>query len=155
MIVVDAPAPAFSADTDEGRRSLLDYSGKRLLLYFYPKDNTPGCTTQALQFRDCFPQFVSAGVEILGVSRDSLESHRKFRAKYELPFPLLSDGDGSICEAFGVWKEKSMCGKKYMGIERSTFLIDEGGLLRAEWRKVKVGGHAEAVLKKIRAVNTR
>lgn len=145
-VTAGQPAPAFTVQTDEGPRSLADYAGRRLVLYFYPKDNTPGCTTEAQQFRDDFPLFAVHKAEILGVSKDSLASHERFRAKQALPFPLASDAEGALCEAFEVWKEKSNYGKKYMGIERSTFLIDENGVVVKAWRKVKVSGHAKDVL---------
>lgn len=145
-VTVGQPAPAFTVDTDQGPRSLADFQGKRLVLYFYPKDDTSGCTSEAHQFRDEFALFGAANTEILGVSKDSVASHVKFRAKHSLPFALASDVDGALCEAFGVWKEKSMYGKKYMGIERSTFLIDENGVLVKEWRKVKVTGHIKDIL---------
>lgn len=148
--MIGQSAPDFSIETDEGKRNLADYAGKTLVLYFYPKDDTSGCTSEAQQFRDLHAAFTEAGAEILGISKDSVASHKKFRAKYDLPFPLGADVDGALCEAYGVWKEKSMYGKKYMGIERSTFLIDRAGVLRAEWRKVKVTGHADAVLKAVK-----
>lgn len=146
-IAPGTPAPDFAMETDDGKASLADYRGKVLMLYFYPKDDTSGCTSEAKAFRDAIAEYRAAGVEILGVSKDSVASHAKFRAKHELPFRLGSDPDGAVCEAYGVWKKKSMYGREYMGIERSTFLIDKDGVLRAEWRKVKVTGHAEAVLK--------
>lgn len=145
-VTVGQPAPAFTAETDEGPRSLADYHGKRLVLYFYPKDDTSGCTSEAHQFRDEYLRFTVNKAEILGVSKDSIASHEKFRAKHSLPFPLLSDADGAVCEAYGAWKEKSMYGKKYMGIERSTFLIDENGTVVKVWRKVKVSGHIKEIL---------
>lgn len=145
-VTIGQKAPDFSVVTDEGPRSLNDYLGKRLVLYFYPKDDTSGCTSQAHQFRDEYLRFTINKTEILGVSKDSIASHEKFRAKHNLPFPLVSDNEGTLCEAFGVWKEKSMYGKKYMGIERSTFLIDEDGIVRAIWRKVKVAEHVHEVL---------
>ena len=145
-VTVGQPAPQFSVETDEGPRSLADYRGKRLVLYFYPKDDTSGCTSQAQQFRDEYLRFTVNKAEILGVSKDSIASHEKFKAKHSLPFALASDGDGALCKAYGVWKEKSMYGKKYMGIERSTFLIDENGVVVKEWRKVKVSGHSQDVL---------
>lgn len=145
-VTIGQKAPDFSAVTDEGPRGLSDYAGKRLVLYFYPKDDTSGCTTEAQHFRDEFLRFTINKAEILGVSKDSVASHTKFRAKHNLPFPLISDPEGSLCEAFGVWKEKSMYGKKHMGIERSTFLIDEEGVIRAIWRKVKVADHVTEVL---------
>jgi peroxiredoxin Q/BCP len=138
-------APAFSMPTDEGKTvSLKDFAGKRVVLYFYPKDDTPGCTTQACAFRDMMPDFKGTGAVIIGVSKDSVASHKKFRTKYGLTFPLASDTSG-VAEKYGVWKEKNMYGRKYMGVERSTFLIDESGVVRAEWRKVSVPGHADEV----------
>ncbi|CAA7615302.1 putative peroxiredoxin bcp [Magnetospirillum sp. LM-5] len=148
-VSVGQAIPAFEAITDEGPRSLADYAGRKLVLYFYPKDDTSGCTTEAKQFRDSIAEFEKAGAAILGVSKDSVASHAKFRTKHELPFPLASDEDGRLCELFGVWKQKSMYGRTYMGIERSTFLIDEKGVLMAEWRKVKVTGHAADILKRM------
>ena len=145
-VTIGQAAPAFTVQTDEGTVALSDYAGKRLVLYFYPKDDTSGCTSEAHQFRDDFPLFAVHKAEILGVSKDSIASHEKFRAKHSLPFPLVSDTEGALCEAYGVWKEKSMYGKKYMGIERSTFLIDENGVVVKAWRKVKLSGHAKEVL---------
>ncbi|MBC7905924.1 MAG: peroxiredoxin [Rhodospirillaceae bacterium] len=145
-VTIGQPAPAFTVVTDEGERSLADYKGKRLVLYFYPKDDTSGCISEAHQFRDEYLRFTINKAAILGVSKDSIPSHEKFRAKHSLPFPLVADTDGALCEAFGVWKEKSMYGKKYMGIERSTFLIDENGVIAAVWRKVKVSGHIHEIL---------
>ena len=116
------------------------------MLYFYPKDKTPGCTLEGQDFRDLHAAFKKAGTLVLGVSKDSVASHEKFRDKMKFPFDLLSDEDEKVCELFDVWKEKSMYGRKFMGIERSTFLIDAGGVLRQEWRKVKVQGHADEVL---------
>lgn len=140
-------APDFTAVTDSGATvSLGDYRGKRVVLYFYPKDDTPGCTTQACGFRDNYPVIEEKNAVVLGVSPDSAKSHQKFKTKFDLPFTLLVDEDHAIAEAYGAWAEKSMYGKKYMGIERSTFLIDAKGVLRQEWRKVKVDGHAEEVL---------
>ena len=141
-------APTFSAPTDgEGQVDLASLKGRKVVLYFYPKDDTSGCTKEACGFRDAMPDFSKIDAEILGVSKDSVKSHDKFKAKHDLPFSLVSDEDGSICEKYGVWVEKSMYGKKYMGIERSTFLIDENGVVQGAWRKVKVPGHVEAVLK--------
>jgi peroxiredoxin Q/BCP len=116
------------------------------VLYFYPKDDTSGCTAEACAFRDSLPDFSKLKAEVIGVSRDSVASHDKFKKKYRLPFPLASDEDGKVCQAYGVWVEKSMYGRKYMGIERSTFLIDARGIVRGVWRKVKVDGHADEVL---------
>lgn len=121
--------------------------GKKIVLYFYPKDDTPGCTTEACGFRDLKSAFEKANTIILGVSKDNEKSHDKFAGKYNLNFKLLSDPEGKLCEAFGVWKEKSMYGKKYFGIERSTFLIDAEGKIVKVWRGVKVPGHMEEVLK--------
>lgn len=152
-VTIGHPAPSLTVTLDdESQRSLADYRGKRLVLYFYPKDDTSGCTSEAHQFRDAINDFTQADTIILGVSKDSVASHVKFRAKHSLPFALVADVDGTLCEAFDVWKEKSMYGRKYMGIERSTFLIDEAGLVRKEWRKVKVTGHAADVLKAIKAL---
>ena len=125
---------------------LSDCRGKTLILYFYPKDSTPGCTTEAQQFRDLHPAFVEAGCIIAGVSRDSIKSHENFKAKQELPFPLLSDADEALCQRFSVIKEKKLYGKPVRGIERSTFVIDGSGVLRREWRGVKAPGHAQEVL---------
>jgi peroxiredoxin Q/BCP len=138
-------APAFTMPADDGSTvSLAGLKGKRVVLYFYPKDDTPGCTAEACAFRDELPAFTGTGAVIIGVSKDNPASHRKFRDKFGLNFPLASDTSG-VCEAYGVWKEKSMYGRKYMGIERSTFVIDEDGIVRAEWRKVSVPGHATEV----------
>ena len=123
-----------------------DGAGRKLVIYFYPRDNTTGCTKEGQDLRDLSADFGKAGTEILGVSPDSLESHEKFRAKLKLPFDLLSDPDRKVCALFDVIREKSMYGRKFMGVERSSFLIDADGVLRQEWRKVKVAGHAQAVL---------
>ncbi|MDE1901096.1 MAG: peroxiredoxin [Alphaproteobacteria bacterium] len=144
--LIGRPAPAFTLPaTRIGKASLKDLKGKPFVLYFYPKDDTSGCTTEACGFRDALPAFAKLGVTVIGVSKDSLASHEKFAKKYDLTFPLASDADGDICEKFGVWKEKSMYGRKYMGIERSTFLIDGKGVVRAVWRKVSVTGHIDEV----------
>jgi peroxiredoxin Q/BCP len=126
--------------------SLGQAAGRKLVIYFYPKDMTSGCTRESQDFRDLHSAFRKAGVDIVGVSRDSVKSHDKFIDKEKLPFPLLSDADEKLCKQFDVIKEKSLYGKKYLGIERSTFLLDPSGILRREWRKVKVPGHAEEVL---------
>jgi thioredoxin-dependent peroxiredoxin len=140
-------APEFTLPADGGGEvSLKALKGKKVVIYFYPRDDTPGCTTEACAFRDALPDFSKVKAAIIGVSKDTVASHEKFKAKFKLPFPLASDADGKICEAYGAWAEKSMYGKKYMGIERSTFLIDEKGILRGIWRKVKVDGHAQEVL---------
>jgi peroxiredoxin Q/BCP len=141
-------APAFTLPADGGGKiSLKDFKGRPVVLYFYPKDDTSGCTAEACAFRDALPDFSKVKAEIVGISRDSVESHDKFKQKYGLTFPLVSDEDGKVCEAYGTWAEKSMYGRKYMGIERSTFLIDGKGIIRNVWRKVKVPSHAEEVLK--------
>lgn len=132
--------------TGDQEISLSNLRGKKVVLYFYPKDNTPGCTTEGQNFRDAIDKFHARDIVILGVSRDSLKSHDKFKQKQCFPFELLSDSDEKLCKLFDVIKEKNMYGKKVMGIERSTFLIDEQGVLRQEWRKVKVDGHVEEVL---------
>jgi peroxiredoxin Q/BCP len=139
-------APAFTMPTDGGGSiSLKDLAGKKIVLYFYPKDDTSGCTAQACGFRDALPAFGKLDAVVIGVSKDSVASHDKFKKKYELPFTLGSDENSGVCEAYGVWVEKSMYGKKYMGIERTTFLIDGKGKIAQIWRKVKVPGHVEAV----------
>ena len=141
-------APNFTLPADGGGKvALKDLKGKKVVLYFYPKDDTSGCTAEACAFRDNLPDFSKVKAAIVGISRDSVASHDKFKAKYKLPFPLVSDEDGKVCEAYGTWVEKSMYGRKYMGIDRATFLIDGKGVIRGIWRKVKVPGHAEEVLK--------
>ena len=143
-------SPVFKGLTAEGPLSLNDLKGSNIVLYFYPKDDTPGCTKEARAFRDALPRFKKMNAKIFGVSKDDLKSHEKFADKYELPFTLISDADGSICDSFGVWGEKSIYGKEYMGIERTTYLIDKNGVIRHIWRKVKVDGHAEEVLSSIK-----
>ncbi|WP_422365966.1 thioredoxin-dependent thiol peroxidase [Pelagibius sp.] len=153
MVEVGKKAPAFKAATDGGGSvALKDLKGKKVILYFYPKDDTPGCTKEACGFRDSLPDFSAVDATVIGVSKDTVAKHDKFKAKYDLPFTLISDEDGDVCEAFGTWVEKSMYGRKYMGIERATFLIDEKGVLRGEWRKVKVKGHVEEVLEAAQAL---
>ena len=142
----------FTAQGTGGPFSLSAVKGKKLVIYFYPKDNTPGCTSEAGDFRDLNADFEAAGAVVLGVSRDSLRSHEGFRAKLGLPFHLLSDPDETLCEAFGVMKLKNMYGKQVRGIERSTFLIDGAGRLVREWRGVKVAQHATEVLEAVRAI---
>ncbi|MBM4197170.1 MAG: peroxiredoxin [Gammaproteobacteria bacterium] len=152
-LVVGKPVPAFSVPSTGGEEVALEkLKGKAVVLYFYPKDDTPGCTTEGCGFRDHHAAFRKAGAVVLGVSRDSMASHEKFRAKYEFPFDLLSDGDEGLCRLFDVIREKNMYGNKVMGVERSTFLIDGSGVLRREWRKVKVDGHVEEVLDAVRAL---
>lgn len=148
-ITEGSAAPDFTMDTNDGEVRLADYRGKRLVLYFYPKDNTSGCTTEALQFTEMKPEFDKAGVEILGVSKDSIAQHEKFIAKHDLGIRLGSDPEGKTIEAYGSWVEKNMYGRKYMGIERSTFLIGPDGKIEHVWRKVRVKGHVENVLKRI------
>jgi peroxiredoxin Q/BCP len=140
-------APAFTLPSDGGGKvALKDLKGKTVILYFYPKDDTSGCTAEACAFRDQLPDFSKAKATVLGVSRDSVASHDKFKKKYGLTFPLLADEDGQVTEVYGTWVEKSMYGRKYMGIDRATFLIDGKGIIRGIWRKVKVPGHADEVL---------
>jgi thioredoxin-dependent peroxiredoxin len=153
-IKLDAKVPAFKAASTAGDEfSLADAKGKALVLYFYPKDATSGCTVEAQEFRDLADKFKRSGALVLGVSRDSLKSHEKFREKESLPFHLLSDPEEKLCGVFDVIREKSLYGRKYMGIERSTFLIDGSGVLRREWRKVKVAGHAQEVLEAVRSLD--
>ena len=132
--------------------ALKSYQGKALVVSFYPKDNTPGCTQEGQDFRDQYKAFVKAGADIVGISKDSVRSHENFKSKFSFPFDLLADTDGVACEAFDVIKEKSMYGKKYMGVERSTFLFDPKGQLVREWRGVKVKGHADEVLDAVKAI---
>jgi peroxiredoxin Q/BCP len=139
-------APAFDMPTDDGRVSLAAFQGKSVVLYFYPKDDTPGCTTEAQAFTALAADFAKAGAVVIGVSRDTAAKHGKFRKKYDLTVLLGADEDGAVTEAYGVWVEKSLYGRQYMGIERATFLIGPDGVIRQVWRKVKVAGHAEAVL---------
>lgn len=138
-------APDFTLPTDgSGEVTLSQYHGSKIIVYFYPKDDTPGCTAQACDFRDSFSKIT--GAVVIGISKDSVNRHDSFKMKYELPFILASDENSDVCEAYGVWVEKSMYGRTYMGIERSTFLIDENGVVKKVWRKVKVPGHVEEVL---------
>ena len=139
--------------TGDQNLSLSDFSGRNLIIYFYPKDNTPGCTREGQDFRDLYPQFTAANADILGVSRDSVKIHGNFRTKHEFPFHLLSDSEEALCKQFDVIHEKKLYGRTYMGIERSTFLIDAEGVLRQEWRKVRVPDHAEAVLEALKALS--
>ena len=150
---VGGKAPVFTLPADGGGKvALKALKGKTVVLYFYPKDDTPGCTKEACAFRDRFPDFRKAKAEIVGISKDDVGRHDKFKKKYALPFALASDVDGKVCAAFGVWQEKSLYGKKFMGIVRSTFLIDETGTIRAIWPKVKVDGHADEVMAAIEAL---
>ena len=144
---VGDPAPDFTLATDGGGTTALGaLKGRKIVLYFYPKDDTPGCTKEACAFRDEIAAFGGLNAEIIGVSKDTVAKHDKFKAKYDLPFTLASDADGAVCERYGTWVEKTLYGRKYMGIERSTFLIDEKGKVRRVWRKVRVPGHVETVL---------
>ena len=146
-------APDFTLPADGGGTvSLKALKGKPVVLYFYPKDDTSGCTAEACAFRDALPDFSKVKAQIVGISRDSVASHDKFKKKYGLTFPLASDEDSKVCQAYGVWAEKSMYGRKYMGIERTTFLIDGKGVVRGVWRKVKVPGHADEVIAAARAL---
>jgi peroxiredoxin Q/BCP len=142
----------FTALATGGTFKLFEHRGRPVVLYFYPKDNTPGCTTEGAQFRDLYKKFEKAGALVVGVSRDSLKSHENFKAKMEFPFELISDDDEKLCKQFGVIKMKNMYGKKVRGIERSTFVIDGKGTLVREWRGVKVPGHAQAVLEFVQAL---
>lgn len=151
--IVGQPVPDFTAAATTGEFRLADQLGRPLVLYFYPKDNTPGCTTQAQGFRDHYADFQACGADIIGVSRDSLRSHEGFAQRQELPFALISDADEALCQLFGVIKMKNMYGKQVRGIERSTFLIDRQGRLAQEWRGLKVPGHVQAVLQAVQALD--
>ena len=143
MIKVGNKAPIFTLPDQDGKiHTLSDYLGKKVLLYFYPKDDTPGCTTEACNFRDGYEEFNKMGLVILGVSADSVKSHKKFAEKFKLPFPLLSDEDKTACEAYGVWQKKKFMGREYMGIARNSFLIDEGGKIAKVYEEVKAKEHA-------------
>ncbi|MFZ5556397.1 MAG: peroxiredoxin [Pseudomonadota bacterium] len=151
--MLNQPVPDFSLPATGGRDfRLSEHRGRNLVIYFYPKDNTPGCTTEGQQFRDLHAQFAGLNTEIYGVSRDSLKSHEGFKAKMSFPFELLSDADETACQLFGVIKMKNMYGRPVRAIERSTFVIDAKGVLRQEWRGVKVPGHADAVLEFVRTL---
>lgn len=139
-------APSFSLLSDEGKHvSLNDFRGKKVILYFYPKDNTPGCTKEACDFRDQFPFFSQKNAVILGISKDTVKRHQQFKTKFNLPFTLLFDENADVCERYGVIDKKSLFGKTFLGIQRSTFLIDEQGVIQSIWRKVKVNGHIQQV----------
>jgi thioredoxin-dependent peroxiredoxin len=147
MVEVGHPAPEAAFATMNGtRKAIADYRGKALVLYFYPKDDTPGCTKEAQEFSALAADFAAADVALVGISKDTVASHGKFAVKHDLRIELGSDVDGTLCEAFGTWVEKSMYGRSYLGIERATFLIGADGTIRQIWRKVKVAGHAAAVL---------
>ncbi len=151
MPAVGAKAPDFQLERDGGgRATLADFKGRALVLYFYPKDDTSGCTQEAIEFNALAKEFEKAGAVVVGVSPDSAKKHDRFKQKHELALPLLSDETKTVLEAYGVWKEKSMYGRKYMGVERTTFLIDRAGVIREIWTKVKVSGHARAVLDRVK-----
>jgi thioredoxin-dependent peroxiredoxin len=154
MIEIGDHVPHFAATLSDGRTIDLGAPGVPLLLYFYPKDDTSGCTRQAQDFTALADDFVAAGALVVGVSRDDMKKHDKFIAKYDLRVPLVSDVDGTISDAFGTWVQKSMYGRKYMGMERSTFLIDASGKLLAKWRQIKVPGHAEVLLAAVRELQS-
>lgn len=145
-----APDFTLPTDTENQTITLSQLRGKQVVLYFYPKDNTPGCTKEACDFRDHFNQFKQHAVVVFGISKDSAKNHAKFKNKYQLPFTLLVDAQGDVCEAYGVMNKKSLFGKTFLGIQRSTFLIDENGMIKAIWRKVKVPGHVEQILNDIK-----
>lgn len=154
MLSIDKKAPAFKLLNQDGKSiALKDFLGKNVVLYFYPKDDTSGCTSEACSFRDDFPQFKKVDAVILGVSPDSVASHKKFQLKYSLPFTLLSDENKEVIENYGVWKEKSMYGRKYMGVERTTVIIDKKGVVRKIFPKVKVAGHNEEVLMALKGLS--
>lgn len=153
-VVIDQPVDDFQIPaTSEKTISLSQLKGKQVVIYFYPKDSTPGCTTEGQGFRDHYAEFQAANTEVFGVSRDSLKSHENFKAKQGFPFELLSDKDEALCQLFDVIKLKKLYGKEYLGVDRSTFLIDKDGVLRHEWRGVKVPGHVEVVLERAKALN--
>ena len=152
MLEEGKKAPAFSGVDDKGNKvSLKDFSDKKVILYFYPKDMTPGCTTEACDFQESISKLKRNGAVVIGVSKDSVERHVKFKEKYSLKFPLIADEDGKICEKYGVWQKKKLYGKEFMGIVRSTFLIGENGKLLKVWPKVKVKGHVAEVLDAVKS----
>ena len=147
MVNEGEEAPDFTLQADDERKvSLKDYRGKKVVLYFYPKDGTPGCTREAIEFRNIAKEFEKEGAIILGVSKDSIKSHQKFKQKHQLPFTLLSDPEGRVLDLYDVWKQKSLYGRTFMGTERTTFLIDEKGIVKKVYRKVKAKGHAQVCL---------
>ena len=149
-------APNFTMSATGGRTVSLDqFAGKPFVLYFYPKDDTPGCTTEACDFRDNIAQFSTVGADVIGVSKDDVASHEKFAKKFDLNFPLASDADGSVCNAYGTWGEKSMYGRKYMGIDRATFVIDGQGRIANIWRKVKVSDHVKEVIAALKNLSSQ
>ena len=153
-LVIDKPVADFEAQATSGQTfSLAGLRGKQVVIYFYPKDSTPGCTTESVGFRDQYVAFKAANTEVFGVSRDSVKSHETFKAKQDLNFDLISDKDEAVCQLFDVIKLKKLYGKEYLGVDRSTFLIDKAGVLRQEWRGVKVPGHVDVVLAAVQALN--
>lgn len=149
-LTIGDQAPSFSLLSDQNKLvSLAEFLGKKVILYFYPKDNTPGCNKEACDFRDAFPHIESSDCMILGISKDSPETHAKFKKKFNLPFILLSDPNAEVCERYGVINVKSLFGRSFLGIQRSTFLMDETGIIRAIWRKVKVKGHSQQVMNEL------
>jgi peroxiredoxin Q/BCP len=153
-VALDTPVADFKADATSGQTvQLSDLKGRNVVIYFYPKDSTPGCTTEGQGFRDHYAAFQAANTVIFGVSRDGMKSHENFKCKQAFPFELISDKDESVCQLFDVIKLKKLYGKEYLGVDRSTFLIDQDGVLRQEWRGVKVPGHVEAVLAAAQALN--
>lgn len=156
LIDIGDKAPDFTLPYDSGHSlKLSSLKGRNVILYFYPKDDTPGCTTEACGFNDNLKAFEKLDAVIIGISKDSVASHQKFKKKYDLKFDLVSDEDGSVCEAYGTWMEKSMYGRKYMGIDRATFLIDGQGKIAGCWRKVKVPGHVDEVKKALAELNKK
>ncbi len=148
------PLPSFDLPTDGGGQATnADFAGKLLVLYLYPKDDTSGCTKESIGFSEAYKDFQAAGAEVVGLSKDGVKSHDKFKAKYDLPFTLLADEETKLIDALGSWVEKSMYGKKYMGTDRSTFLVDADGVIRKSWRKVKVPGHVDEVLTAVKALS--
>ena len=153
-VALDTPVADFKADATSGKTvQLSDLKGRKVVIYFYPKDSTPGCTTEGQGFRDHYAAFQAANTVIFGVSRDGMKSHENFKCKQAFPFELISDKDETVCQLFDVIKLKKLYGKEYLGVDRSTFLIDQDGVLRQEWRGVKVPGHVEAVLAAAQALN--
>jgi peroxiredoxin Q/BCP len=153
MVELGKKAPSIKLPDSKGdSRTLKEFLGQKVVVYFYPKDNTSGCTAEACDFRDIFPKFKKDDAVIIGISPDSVESHKKFIDKFNLPFILLSDENKTVLEKYGVWKEKSMYGRKYMGVERTTILVDEKGIIRKIYSKVKVKGHVEQVVKDIKEI---
>ena len=153
MVDVDQPAPDFTLPDQAGQEiTLSSFRGKPVVLYFYPKDDTPGCTTEACAFRDARADYEKAGAKVIGVSPDSVKSHQKFAEKHKLPFTLVADTEKTVCQSYGVWQEKTMYGRTSMGVVRSTFVIDGKGVIRQVFRKVKVDGHSEAILAAIHSL---